>query len=36
MVGKGNHGWYVSSVFIPYQVVEPFLRDDFKKEYWKK
>jgi hypothetical protein len=36
MVGKGNHGWYVSPVFIPYAVVEPFLRDDFKKEYWKK
>ena len=35
MVGKGNHGWYVSPVFIPYKVVEPFLREDFKKEYWK-
>ncbi|MBL7814541.1 MAG: hypothetical protein JNL70_06010 [Saprospiraceae bacterium] len=36
MVGKGNHGWYVSPVFIPYKVVEPFLRDDFKNQYWKK
>lgn len=36
MVGKGNHGWYVSPVFIPYQVVETFLRDDFKNQYWKK
>lgn len=35
MVGKGNPGWYVSPVFIPYKVVEPFLREDFKKEYWK-
>lgn len=36
MVGKGNHGWYVSPVFIPYKVVESFLRDDFKNQYWKK
>ena len=36
MVGKGNHGWYVSPVFIPYKIVEPFLKDDFKTQYWKK
>jgi hypothetical protein len=36
MVGIGNHGWYVSPVFIPYKAVEPFLRDDFKTQYWKK
>lgn len=36
MVGRGNHGWYISPVFIPYKVVEPFLKDDFKNQYWKK
>jgi hypothetical protein len=36
MVGKGNHGLYVSPSFVPYSVVEPFLKDDYKNQYWKK
>lgn len=36
MVGTGNHGDYRSPIFIPYEVVESFLRADFKHQYWKK
>jgi hypothetical protein len=32
----GNHGFYITPVFIPYQVVESFLKDDFKNQYWKR
>ena len=36
IIGRGNHGWYVKPIFVPYQAVEPFLKEDFKKEYWKR
>jgi hypothetical protein len=36
VIGSGNHGWRVTPFFIPYHIVEPFLKEDFKKQYWKK
>lgn len=36
IVAPGNHGYYIRPIFIPYEVVSDFLKDDFKKRYWKK
>ena len=36
VIGSGNHGWRVTPNFIPYHIVNKFLKDDFKKQYWKK
>jgi hypothetical protein len=36
LIGTGNHGYHLSDKFVAYEAVEPFLRDDFKRTYWKR
>jgi hypothetical protein len=36
LLRNGNHGHQITDGFVTYEVVEAFLRDDFKQKYWKK